>query len=214
MVVGAATLGCSLRAGATLLAFYASSSKLTTLKEELKEVDDEFKKGGQRDWVQVSCDPSSLVLCMMPRKNGYWCCAVCHAYAAHDIRTAMQVCCNALIPTVIAVLMGYWGGLADLPMDAQRMPGYTAAAGAFLGYFACCCGDTWASEVGQLSAQQPRLITSLRPVRKVGMLPLLSSTKLCILKRPLQLPYRMRVQSLLNAFCAGRYATWLRCLPK
>ena len=53
MVVGAATLGCSLRAGATLLAFYASSSKLTTLKEELKEVDDEFKKGGQRDWVQV-----------------------------------------------------------------------------------------------------------------------------------------------------------------
>ncbi len=80
----------------------------------------------------------------------------------------VQVFCNALIPTVIAMLMGYWGGLADLPMDAQRMPGYTAAAGAFLGYFASCCGDTWASEVGQLSEQQPRLITSLRPVRKVG----------------------------------------------
>lgn len=53
MFVGAATLGSSLRAGATLLAFYMSSSKLTTLKEELKEVDEEFKKGGQRDWVQV-----------------------------------------------------------------------------------------------------------------------------------------------------------------
>ena len=51
--MGAATLGSSLRAGATLLAFYASSSKLTTLKEELKDVDEEFKKGGQRDWVQV-----------------------------------------------------------------------------------------------------------------------------------------------------------------
>ena len=51
--VGAATLGSSLRAGATLLAFYVSSSKLTTLKEELKDVGDEFKKGGQRDWVQV-----------------------------------------------------------------------------------------------------------------------------------------------------------------
>lgn len=46
MFVGAATLGSSLRAGATLLAFYMSSSKLTTLKEELKEVDEEFKKGG------------------------------------------------------------------------------------------------------------------------------------------------------------------------
>lgn len=52
--VGAATLGSSLRAGATLLAFYVSSSKLTKLKEELKEVDEDFRKGGQRDWVQVS----------------------------------------------------------------------------------------------------------------------------------------------------------------
>ena len=63
VIVGAATLGCSLRAGATLLAFYMSSSKLTTLKEELKEVDDEFKKGGQRDWVQVL--PRRLAACCM-----------------------------------------------------------------------------------------------------------------------------------------------------
>jgi uncharacterized membrane protein len=52
--VGATTLGPSLRAGMTLLAFYLSSSKLTTLKETLKEVDDDFKKGGQRNWVQVT----------------------------------------------------------------------------------------------------------------------------------------------------------------
>lgn len=53
LFVGATTLGPSLRAGITLLAFYLSSSKLTTLKEELKEVDDDHKKGGQRNWVQV-----------------------------------------------------------------------------------------------------------------------------------------------------------------
>ena len=122
-------------------------------------------------------DPWQPIVCVMPWKKAESAEWLCHKYAAQDIRAAVQVCCNALIPTVLAVLMGYWGGLADLPMDAQRMPGYTAAAGAFLGYFACCCGDTWASEVGQLSAQQPRLITSLRPVRKVGMLPLLPPTK-------------------------------------
>lgn len=53
-VVGLATLGCSLRFGATLLAFYFSSSKLTQYKEHVKVVlDDHAKKGGQRDWLQV-----------------------------------------------------------------------------------------------------------------------------------------------------------------
>lgn len=52
--VGAGTLGCSLRFGATLLAFFFSSSKLTKYKGEMKEaLDDSSKKGGQRDWVQV-----------------------------------------------------------------------------------------------------------------------------------------------------------------
>ena len=56
-MVGLCTLGCSLRFGATLLAFFFSSSKLTQFKEELKEgLDEEAKKGGQRDWKQVCID--------------------------------------------------------------------------------------------------------------------------------------------------------------
>ena len=46
-------MAASLRAGVTLLAFYFSSSKLTTLMENLKDVDEGFKKGGQRNWIQV-----------------------------------------------------------------------------------------------------------------------------------------------------------------
>lgn len=52
--VGVGTLGCSLRFGATLLAFFFSSSQLTHFKEEQKaQLDDSSKLGGQRDWKQV-----------------------------------------------------------------------------------------------------------------------------------------------------------------
>ena len=52
-VVGGVTLATSLRIGLCLLSFYYTSSKLTAFKEEMKDVDEEFKKGGQRDWRQV-----------------------------------------------------------------------------------------------------------------------------------------------------------------
>ncbi|GIL71793.1 hypothetical protein Vretimale_773 [Volvox reticuliferus] len=56
-MVGFGTLGSSLRFGATLVAFFLSSSKLTIYKAELKEgLDENAKKGGQRTWVQVGWD--------------------------------------------------------------------------------------------------------------------------------------------------------------
>ncbi len=51
--MGGATLGASLRCGATLLAFFFASSKLTRYAEVRKDNDESFKVGGQRDWKQV-----------------------------------------------------------------------------------------------------------------------------------------------------------------
>eukprot|EP00195_Chlamydomonas_chlamydogama_P001436 CAMPEP_0202920566 /NCGR_PEP_ID=MMETSP1392-20130828/76920_1 /ASSEMBLY_ACC=CAM_ASM_000868 /TAXON_ID=225041 /ORGANISM="Chlamydomonas chlamydogama, Strain SAG 11-48b" /LENGTH=573 /DNA_ID=CAMNT_0049614069 /DNA_START=234 /DNA_END=1955 /DNA_ORIENTATION=+ len=133
--VGAATLGCSLRMGATLLAFFFSSSKLTQYKEELKEgLEEGSKKGGQRNWVQVFC--------------------------------------NGGIPTILAIVYGVLAGCVDVPLgnlptlEPWRSQLTTLIMGGFLGYYACCCGDTWASELGPLSSDTPRLITTMRPVRR------------------------------------------------
>lgn len=77
-----------------------------------------------------------------------------------------QVFCNGLVPALLAVAYGWLGGLRDLPLAAaassSSLVGAAAAAalgtdsavraivgvaGAFLGYMACCCGDTWCARV-------------------------------------------------------------------
>ncbi|KXZ46526.1 hypothetical protein GPECTOR_43g963 [Gonium pectorale] len=179
-MVGAGTLGSSLRFGATLIAFFFSSSKLTAYKEELKEgLEENSKKGGQRTWIQVLCNglvPTVLAI-------AYGILAGCvdlplgppAAVATAAVDAVASAATDAVVATAAAAAEAAAAAAAAAPaaaaavgpaLEPWRAAALTALMGGFLGYYACCCGDTWASELGPLSADTPRLITNMRPVRR------------------------------------------------
>lgn len=59
------------------------------------------------------------------------------------------------------------GGIPAALCLLSFVPGYTEWRLSYLAYLACCCGDTLASEFGQLSHQQPLFILNFSPVSGV-----------------------------------------------
>lgn len=128
-VVMAVHIACGYRYGALLLAFFFSSSKVTKIGEDRKRrVEEDFKEGGQRNWIQVLA--------------------------------------NSTIATVLVVILALMTGGQDQCLDSNDSKLITGIIGGIIGHYCCCNGDTWSSEIGVLSNEQPRLITTLKPVRK------------------------------------------------
>ncbi|KAM7276307.1 hypothetical protein ACFE04_018173 [Oxalis oulophora] len=114
------------RFGAILLAFFISSSKLTKVGEDRKQlVDAHFQSGGQRNWIQVLSNSGI----------------------------------SAVLVTIIWKLTAGEDKCLDSTKETSLV---TALIGGVIGHYCCCNGDTWSSEIGVLSDDQPRLITTFK----------------------------------------------------
>ncbi|XP_027332751.1 protein PGR [Abrus precatorius] len=81
-------------------------------------------------------------------------------------RNWLQVLANSGIASVLVVTIWVFTEGKDKCLNSEESALITSLIGGVIGHYSCCNGDTWSSELGILSDEQPRLITTFKPVRK------------------------------------------------
>ena len=82
-------------------------------------------------------------------------------------RNWIQVFCNGAIASVTSILYLHSHKMGERHITLSQDADYTTTTSlAFISSIACCCGDTWASEIGIVLGTSPRLITTLKHVPK------------------------------------------------
>ncbi|BGP03928.1 hypothetical protein NBRC10513v2_007670 [Rhodotorula toruloides] len=158
--LAAATLGYAALAnplsvfGVCLLGFYLAGSRATKVKAAIKATYE----------APEDAAPSTSSSTPSKAKTG-------------GNRNAVQVACNALIGTLCAASWRYlyggelggrsWEGEGRWCVVASEEEGGERVSRALMlaavAFWASCCGDTFASELGILSSRPPILLTTLRP---------------------------------------------------
>ncbi|KAF7332057.1 Integral membrane family protein [Mycena kentingensis (nom. inval.)] len=155
LVVGFLMIAGDLKAwGVALIAMYLVGSRATKFKKERKaKLESGYSDYGNRSgWQVLSNSFSALVACfvwnVLFQPNGI------HA------NIASKLSLDAYLPRPTVSYNGEWcPASADGGNTTSR-----ALLFAALGHFACCLGDTLASELGIVSSSTPRLIFSWKPV--------------------------------------------------
>mmetsp|Transcript_3887 Transcript_3887/g.9523 ORF Transcript_3887/g.9523 Transcript_3887/m.9523 type:complete len:287 (+) Transcript_3887:429-1289(+) len=87
-----------------------------------------------------------------------------HNHKEGGCRNWVQVLANSLFASVLCALLLVCTDSLEKVIDLKAQPLESAILVAFIGHYACCNGDTWASEIGILSKKKPYLVLNLRPV--------------------------------------------------
>jgi len=149
-IVGFSMLAVPLRSfGISLIIFYLVGSKATKVGKELKaRLEEGHQEAGYRNAVQVLCNSMS-------------------AYVASMLWSASFVS-GSIMSKLLAGFLS-----PRQPYESARWCAISSTVGGgrsrtlvfvALGHFACCLGDTLASELGILSKSPPRLITTFQVV--------------------------------------------------
>ena len=137
-IVGFTSFAVSYRFGVILILFYYTSSKLTKVKEDVKaKLEDNYVSGGQRGAVQVlACSVLGTAVC-----------AIFFYYVGEDCHVDFGDTPSRLLDSPL------------LPISQKRAAAYFWSM--YVAHYACAAADTWASELGILSKDKPRLVTTL-----------------------------------------------------
>ncbi|KAL8265512.1 hypothetical protein R6Q59_023642 [Mikania micrantha] len=87
-------------------------------------------------------------------------------FKAGGQRNWIQVFSNSGIATILVLAFWKLKSSQDICLDSRESYIITSVVGGIIGHYACSNGDTWSSELGVLSDEQPRLITTFKVVRR------------------------------------------------